>query len=430
MATSELSILLKLRDEASAELGKVKENISGLGPVLKGAGIGILAIGAAAVGAGVASVKSFADTGDMLQKMAIKTGISTEALSGLKYAADLSGTSLETVGTAIKGTANFLQALSQDSAASAATMKTLGLSVEQLQGLSPEDTFNILSEAIADVENPLTRAAVAQDVFGRSGLELLPMLASGREGLQAMKDEAADLGLIFSQDAANSAAAFNDNLTKLQGAVQGLMNEVAAALMPALMPLIDAFVLLVKALPIKEIGKLIAELLPPLVDLFLQLLKAIPFDVLLKLVVTVLTPLLGIIKALLPALTPLIGIFAELMKLLTPVVEFIGKILEGVAKLVGGVLGTLFKGVGGVVSGISSLFGIHDGIVQNGQIITTDPADYIIATKTPGALMGGGGGSPIYITVQGSVVSENQLIDVVRRGLYRDQSRNYSLGLA
>jgi len=426
---AELSVILKLKDEASAELKGFKDKLGTIGPVLKSVGIGILGVATAAIGAGVASVKSFADTGSAIYEMSQKTGISTEALSAYKYAAEQCGASLDTIGMGIKNTANFLQMVDQGSVSAIADLNALGISVDTLKGMSPEQIFDTLSSAIAGIPDPLQRSAIAVDIFGRSGTDLLPMLAEGEDGIAALKAEASDLGLVMTSEGAKSADDMGDALTRVQGAMQGAMNVIAEALIPALMPLIDAFVLLIKALPLKEIGQLISQLLPPLVKLFTDLLAAIPFDVWLKFVGAVLTPLLGIIKALLPALTPIITIFAELLELLTPVVEFIGKILEGVAKLAGGVLGKVFGGISSAIGGIGDFLGIGDGIVQNGQIITTDPADYIIATKTPQTLMGGGG-TTINITVNGSVLSENQLIDVVRRGLYRDQAHNYSLGFA
>ena len=51
--------------------------------------------GAAIIGFGIKAVNSFADAGDAIQKMALRTGFSTEALSELKFAAEQSGASLE-----------------------------------------------------------------------------------------------------------------------------------------------------------------------------------------------------------------------------------------------------------------------------------------------------------------------------------------------
>jgi len=94
-------------------------------------------------------------------------------------------------------------------------------------------------EALAGVEDESIRAAIATDLFGRAGTQLLPMLVNGAEGLADMRQEAHDLGIVFDQEAANKAAAFNDALTKLKGSVSGVMITVGAFLVDALKPLID-----------------------------------------------------------------------------------------------------------------------------------------------------------------------------------------------
>lgn len=67
---------------------------------------------------------------------------------------------------------------------------------------------------------------------------------------------------------------------------------------------------------------------------------------------------------------------------------------------IGGAASGFSKAVSGAASSALSVIGIHDAIITpGGQVIQSDPADYLIATKTPGALAGGGGG--ISITING-----------------------------
>jgi hypothetical protein len=324
---AQINDLKKGLDQASSEISASGNKWAG---ALKAAGVGLAAIGTAAVAAGAASVKSFADAGDEIQKLALKTGFSTETISELKYAADLSGASIDTVATAVKGTANFLQLLGQGSATAVADMDALGLSVEQLQGLSSEDTFNLLGEAIAGIDDPLQKAAIAQDVFGKAGIELLPMLADGADGMAALRQEARDLGLVFSQDAADNAAAFNDALSKLQGAFSGIMNQIGASLIPALMPLIDVLTDLVKALPLEQISELISSLLPPLAEALLGILQALPIDEVVQFVTNALSPLLKILPRIIEALSPIIGIFGRLIAAIPigPLMELVMSVLE------------------------------------------------------------------------------------------------------
>lgn len=122
-----LFVVLGLDDKDLARgLQKTMVQLKEAGKIMTGIGATITA------GLGL-SIKTFAETGSEIYDMSLKTGFGAEALSGLKYAAEQSGASLETVGTAIKGMSNFMQAANQKTGASAATLKQLGLSLEELQ---------------------------------------------------------------------------------------------------------------------------------------------------------------------------------------------------------------------------------------------------------------------------------------------------------
>ena len=185
------------------------------------------------------AVSSFAKTGDQVQKMALKTGVSTEALSELGFAAEQSGTNIETLGKGFKAQADFLEDAKDGLSTATDAMDKLGLSLSDLQGKSPEEVFSILGGAIGDIEDPLQKAALANDVFKRSGVELLPMFASGKAGIQALREEAQRLGVSLSQDQANSAAKFTDTMNSLKHSMSGVAIQIGGALVPVLNSLIE-----------------------------------------------------------------------------------------------------------------------------------------------------------------------------------------------
>lgn len=85
------------------------------------------------------------------------------------------------------------------------------------------------------------QAALALQLFGKSGLELIPLLNSGSDGIKQMTDRARDLGLVFDNDAGAKADEFNDKLDELKGAASGLATQVAIELLPELIRLVDWF---------------------------------------------------------------------------------------------------------------------------------------------------------------------------------------------
>ena len=211
---------------------------------LKTAAIGVgIAAGAAAVG-GIAafaksSISAFAEAGDQVAKMSLRVGFTTEALSELKHAAELSGTSLGSLENGVKRMQRTILDAENGLSTAVDAFEMLGVEMADVEGKTPEEQFTLLSNALADVEDASRRSALAQQVFGRAGTQLLPMLAAGKDGLAAMRQEAHDLGMVFDQESANSAAEYNDALTKLSGAFNGIKFAVGKALIPVLIPLIE-----------------------------------------------------------------------------------------------------------------------------------------------------------------------------------------------
>jgi len=184
-----LELVVHGDDQASKVLEGIQGKIQGMSAGLKKAGIPMTAAGTAIVGSMALSVKSFAEAGDEVQKMAIKTGFSTEALSEWRYMAELGGTSLDAVEKGIKKMASTLEDAKDGLSTTTLAFDKLGVNVDDLKGKSPEETFNILTEAIANIEDPLERSALAGDIFGRAGTDLLPILDQGIEAMAAQRQE-------------------------------------------------------------------------------------------------------------------------------------------------------------------------------------------------------------------------------------------------
>lgn len=180
----------------------------------------------------VGIVKKTAEAGDEIQKMSQRTGLSATALSELKHAAELSGTSLDGIENSVRRMQKSILDLERGLSTQTEAFGMLNLSIEDLQNLSPEEQFNKITAALADVEDESRKAALAQQIFGRSGTELLPMLSQGADGLEKMRQEAHELGIVFDEEAANNAADFNDAITRLKGAFAGVFQELGKKLMP------------------------------------------------------------------------------------------------------------------------------------------------------------------------------------------------------
>jgi hypothetical protein len=196
----------------------------------KGAAVAGAAVAAAAVGGVAVGLKQFISMGSALDDMSQRTGMSVESLSELKHAAEQSGASLT------------------DIEAAARNMAKKGLDVSK---------FDQYAASIAAIEDPTKRAEKAMEIWGKSGTKLLPMV----NDLQALRQEARDMGLVMSGEAAGSAARLGDMFDKLWATVKmatAAVGEAVAPFVEMALPTIQSFAT-GALLAIKSAGEFIRE---------------------------------------------------------------------------------------------------------------------------------------------------------------------------
>jgi len=177
---------------------------------------------AAAAAAGTALfVKSAIDQADAANILSQKLGITTEALTKLQYAAMLSDVSQQTLEGGLKKLTVTLTNAQDPASKAAQYLDALGLSARELIALPADQQLGRIGDALNNVENQSQRAAIAQKIFGKAGMDLLPVLAEGSTGIRTLGEEAQRLGVVISGDLASRAGVFNDNLDRLKTAAQG-----------------------------------------------------------------------------------------------------------------------------------------------------------------------------------------------------------------
>jgi hypothetical protein len=220
-------------DAAAAKVRAFAAGISAMGRQLFAVGTGIIA---SAFGA----LKVYSDFGSRLLDVASRSGISVEALSALEYAAQQTGASGEDVEKALRHMTTVIIEAARGSANAQLTLARLGITIQQLNGLRPEEQFALFADALAKVENVQVRAMLAMELFGNKvGTKLLPMLANGSQGLKQMQAEAFRLGRIMSTEDAKAAHEFGDALTRLWTAIKMSVVQIGASLAPAALRIAD-----------------------------------------------------------------------------------------------------------------------------------------------------------------------------------------------
>lgn len=200
----------------------------------------ITKVAAAAAAAGAAAtaalVKGAIDSADSLSKLSKSVGVSTEKLSALQYAAELSGVKNDELSASlIKLNKNSRDAfLGVGGAKDAFDMLGISVSTASGQLKTNDQILAQVFDKFAAMPDGIEKTALAVDIFGRSGATLIPLLNEGTQGLSAMSEEASRLGLIVSADTAKASEQFNDNLDKMQQSLRGLGLRIAEEALPAL----------------------------------------------------------------------------------------------------------------------------------------------------------------------------------------------------
>lgn len=201
--------------------------------------IGFAAVAAAATAAAAAvtsQVHSAIEAADQLNKMSQKSGLTTEELSKLKYAADLSDVSTETLGKSMGKLSKALVAASTEGASPAANaFNAMGIAVKNNDGTlrSSADVIKDLADKFAFYKDGAEKTNLAIQIFGKSGASLIPLLNQGRDALEEAGNEAQKFGLVLDKKTTMAAEAFNDNLKRMDSIKQGIVMTVTAKMLPA-----------------------------------------------------------------------------------------------------------------------------------------------------------------------------------------------------
>lgn len=181
-------------------------------------------------------VKAGIDAADEIGKMAQKVGLSVESLSALKYAAELSDVSMESLATSMKKLSVNMVEMQAGGGESAAAFKALGISVESSKGVlkTSEQVLFEIADKFEAMRDGAGKSALAVKLFGRAGVEMIPLLNGGAKGLRDSADEAKRFGIIISTEAAKAAEKFNDDMKRLAQTSEALKISLAGGLLPAL----------------------------------------------------------------------------------------------------------------------------------------------------------------------------------------------------
>lgn len=279
--------LKKMGTQSTQTGGILKRALGGVTTFLTGpAGI------AAGVGAAVAGFATFAkgaiDAADELGKMATRTGVSVEALSSLQVAARQGGTDVATLETGLAGMSRRAVDAANGSEAAGKGFTALGISVVDSNGkVKDADTlYAEVANKIAAMEDGTQKNAIAQQIFGRSGAALIPVLNGGAKALtnnvtvnekmartsEVINDRLDDLGVIFKQVSNVVVSVLLPPLAKLLTWIVDGAKEIGQRLQPVWDKLSDGFK---RAQPFfSEVGRIFGAVVIPVLGNLVKIIAS------------------------------------------------------------------------------------------------------------------------------------------------------------
>lgn len=187
--------------------------------------------------------KQVLETEGSLHNLSQATGISTESLSALQYGMRTTGVDAESSVVAIR---KLNQAISEASgnakSEAAAAFKAMGIAVKDSSG-DVKTTETLLSEVagkFSGYADGANKVALATQLFGKAGAELIPFLNSGPAGIAELTQQAREAGAVISGETAAAADEFSNKLERLKTTlIDGLGNRISSQLLPNLNSLAD-----------------------------------------------------------------------------------------------------------------------------------------------------------------------------------------------
>jgi phage-related protein len=441
-----LEIVIRAVDESAAALNGAMGNLKEVGQAAIGTGVQLGIAGAAilaplalSVSAAEESQNIYTQLQAVLKSTAGAAGITADKAVELSKALEHQTTFSD---EAVLSTENLLLTFTniKDDIFPDATKAVLNMSVAL-----GEDTKNGAIQLGKALQDPILGVTALRRVgvdFSADQVKVSKSLVESGNTLEAQKLILKELNTEFGGSAAAAATTFAGKMDQLQNSVNDVQEQIGNALIPVLVDLLKTVTPIITAVAqwiekhpkLTEIIIIFVGVLGALLTVFGALYFAMggiliivgllggPITILIILIGlltsiiianwssikdnidAILTWINNFIKSTLDGIHAawstvwggvrdfFVGIWTGMKSAVQSAINFIRSILRSTIKAIGSAASGIMSGVKGVISGAASVIGIHDAIITpSGQVIQSDPADYLFATKNPSSLGGGGG---------------------------------------
>ena len=185
------------------------------------------------------AVQSAATYADTVDKGSRSLSMSTDTYQVWQHALQQSGTDISAVSRgwlnltdAIDTAKNHQEEWAEDTGDVKKALKQIGVNPKNFE--SVDAMFDSVITQLAKMESGAKRDSLVTALFGRGGNALNALLDSGVQGIEDLKKEAYDLGLVMSGEDINAGVAYGDAVANMNAAVDALKQNIVSGLFPLL----------------------------------------------------------------------------------------------------------------------------------------------------------------------------------------------------
>ena len=176
---------------------------------------------------------------DRIDKMSQKMGMTSKGFQEWDYILGQNGISIDSLQGGMKTLTNMTDELMKGSKTATDSFGRLGLSMDDLKGKSQEEIFNMTVSALQGVTDSTERAAIANDLLGRSGSELAPLLNAGAGAVDDLRQRAHDLGIVLDDETIKAGVVLGDTMDDVKLSFGTVVTKIGAEVMPIVQKFLD-----------------------------------------------------------------------------------------------------------------------------------------------------------------------------------------------
>lgn len=182
------------------------------------------------------TVMGTVELADKIDETAQSVGIATDALQELTYAAGFSGMGVDEVAGSMGKLIKTMHAAKEGNEEAAGAFAKVGAELLNADGTlrGADAVLSDIAEHFANMPDGAEKTALSMQLFGKSGASMIPFLNAGRDGIEELRKEAHEFGVVLDEEVIKKGAEVDDVMGRFDAVVRGLKMTVGGSLFDAL----------------------------------------------------------------------------------------------------------------------------------------------------------------------------------------------------